>query len=142
MSEFLATLHRAEAAMVEHPPAECPVVHRFTPGLYIRELHLPAGTLATSMCHRQEHPFIISRGKIEVISETEGAVLYEAPFCGITQPGTRRMVRVLEDTIWTTIHATDERDVEKIAAEILEPSDNPFLTGGGDQWRLQLPAPL
>lgn len=145
MSEFPATLHQVEAVMADFEPAECPVVHRFTPGLYIRELHLPAGTLAVSMCHKIRHPFVISQGRIEVLSESEGAVLYEAPFTGITEPGTQRMVRVLEDTIWTTFHATEETDVEKIAAEILTPTFNPLLAAdhpNRNQWKLQLPIPL
>jgi hypothetical protein len=129
-----------EAAIVasDKPRAECPVVHRFTPGLYIREIHIPAGTLLTSMEHRLEHPFVISKGKVEVYSETEGAVIYQAPHTGITKPGTRRGILAIEDTVWTTFHVTEETDVEKIGEAILAPHFNPLLASNDprlEAWR-------
>lgn len=122
-------LDELEAAIVasDKPRAVCPVTHRFTPGLYIREIHIPAGTLLTSMEHRFEHPFVISQGRIEVFSETEGAVTYDAPHCGITQPGTRRGMLAITDTVWTTFHVTDETDIEIIGEAILAPHHNPLL---------------
>lgn len=129
-----------EAAIVasDKPRAECPITHRFTPGLYIREILIPAGTLLTSMEHRFEHPFIISQGKIEVFSENEGSVVYQAPHCGITKPGTRRALLAIEDTVWTTFHVTDETDVEKIGETILAPHHNPLLPSNDpklEAWR-------
>lgn len=114
------------------------VVHRFTPGLYIRETQVPAGTLFTTMEHRKEHPFVMTRGRIRVISATEGNKEFVAPFTGITPAGTRRVVQVLEDVVWTTFHVTLETDVEKIAAEILAPHDNPLLPGVSLEWRKDL----
>lgn len=113
--------------MLSRPAVEMPVTHRFTPGMYIREIFIPAGTLLTSAIHKTEHPFVISKGRIAVISENEGRVIYEAPFTGITQPGTRRVLHAETDTIWTTFHATDETDVSKICLAILEPHVNPLL---------------
>lgn len=128
-----------EAGLAQFPAAEMPVVHRFTPGLYIREIHIPAGTLLTSMEHKTRHPFVISKGRIGVRSGTE-EIIYEAPYTGITEPGTRRVLYAFEDTIWTTFHVTGHTDVEKIAADILAPSENPLLPeGAGNQWRNQLP---
>lgn len=126
---------------ISGPPAHCPVVHRHTPGLYIRETHIPKGTLVTSMVHKKEHPFIVSKGRIEVGSLNEGFVVYEAPHCGVTLPGTRRILHALEDTIWTTFHVTNETDVEKIAAEILDQSPNVFIDGADpllNQWKIHL----
>ena len=132
-----------EAAMQGHAPAVCPVTHRFTPGLYIREIFIPAGTLLTSAIHLTEHPFVISKGRIWVSSETEGSVLYEAPHTGITQPHTRRALFAETDTIWTTFHVTEETNVEQIAARILDHRINPLLEDSEfiAQWRKQLPTP-
>lgn len=113
--------------MLKLGPINFQVTHRFTPGLYIREIFMPAGSLLTSAVHLTCHPFIISRGRLRVISENEGAVEYAAPHTGITQPGTRRVLQVLEDTVWTTFHATEETDVETICNTILAPNDNPLL---------------
>ncbi len=120
------------------------VVHRFAPGLYIRELTIPAGVLVTSMTHRTAHPFTISKGIAHVFSENDGADILWAPHTGITTPGTRRAVYAETEVVWTTYHATTETDVEKICAEILEPRVNPLLGAGHpalDGWRASLPAP-
>lgn len=139
-----ASLDELEAAIVasDKPRVDCPVTHRFTPGLYIREILIPAGTLLTSMEHRFEHPFVISKGKVEVYSETEGAVIYSAPHTGITKPGTRRGILALEDTVWITFHVTDETDVEKIGEAILAPHFNPLLPDNNPRlegWRKSIP---
>lgn len=130
-----AKLDEIESLMTKYPPADIEVIHRFTPGLYIRECRIPAGTLLTSAIHRTEHPFVISQGLIEVRSENEGAVIYAAPHHGITKPGTRRVLFAVEDTIWTTFHVTEETDVAKIGAAIIQPHDNPLVAH--DHPRLQ-----
>jgi hypothetical protein len=140
--DFNSTLDEMELAMASMEAADCPVVHRFTPGLYVREITMPAGSIVASMVHKTEHPFVISKGSVQVVSETEGAVTYSAPYCGITKPGTRRVLHVLTETVWTTFHPTTETDIEKIAEEILIPHVNPLLGENHPSlngWRLSLP---
>jgi len=135
IQQYSAEIADLEAEMKRFPAAVCPVTHRFTPGIYARTTLLPAGTLLTSMEHKTEHPFVITEGRIGVTSGNEGQVIYEAPYIGVTKPGTKRVLYAFEDTVWTTFHATNETDVEKIAAEILEDQPDPDL----NQWRNQLP---
>ena len=109
-----------QVRMMEMPEAELPVTHRFTPGLYIREIFRPAGALVTSKVHRTQHPFTISKGSCDVW--VDGAWVHlRAPHTGITMPGTRRVLRIYEDTVWTTYHPTDLTDVDAIEAAIIEP---------------------
>lgn len=134
-------LDRIEAALAQHEAAEMPVTHRFLPGMYVREIHIPAGTVLTSMRHNTRHPFCIMLGRIAVISDTE-RIIYEAPHIGITEPGTKRLLYAETDTVWITFHATDKTTVEDVAADILADEENPLL--GGDhpninQWRRELP---
>ena len=117
-----------ELAMAKLPLLDLEVVNRFTDGMYIRELHIPAGTMVTTMTHKTQHPFVVSKGKILVTSDTEGSVTIEAPHTGITEPNTRRAAHALTDTIWTTFHVTNETDVAKIAEEILEPKDMSLIS--------------
>lgn len=124
------TFDQVEAALATCEQADLPVVHRFAPGVYCREIHIPAGVMATSAVHKSTHLFTISQGRIRVISETEGAVEYAAPYTGITEPGTRRMVLALEDVVWTTYHPTEKTDLAEIAEEILAPCPNPLLPAG------------
>lgn len=124
---FESELDRLEAAMQGHPAAECPVTHRFAPGLYLREIFIPAGTLLTSATHKTEHPFVLAMGRIAVISENEGRTIYHAPHVGITTPGTRRALYAETDVVWVTIHKTDKTDLEEICAELIEDRPNPLL---------------
>lgn len=104
-----------------------PLVHTFTPGLYSRSIFMPAGSILTSKIHRTEHQFIVSRGALWVYSDNDGPQFIEAPYHGVTKPGTRRLLVIERDTIWTTFHATDLTDVEEIERTILEPYVNPLL---------------
>ena len=47
-----------EAVMLENfPIIDCPLVHRFTEGLYVREIFMPAGSLITSKIHKTQHQY-------------------------------------------------------------------------------------
>src|SRR5208337_329683 len=96
-----------------------PVFHRFTPGMYIREVHVPAGTAIVTMLHKTEHPFVVSKGKILVYALNGVVQCIEAPFMGITKPGTIRLAVAITDVVWTTFHATTETDVEKLEQELV-----------------------
>lgn len=120
-------LDNLEVALAQLPRVELPVVHRFTDGMYIREIQIPAGTMLTSMTHKTQHPFVISQGSVKVTSDNEGSEIYEAPYTGITEPNTRRALHALTDVVWTTFHVTNETDIDKICKAILEPQDNKHI---------------
>ena len=112
-----------EAEMAQMRPCEYSLVHRFTPHLYSREWSAKAGTRCTTRVHRTEHQFIISKGKVRIWTEDKHWQLFEAPYHGITKPGTKRVLDILEDLIFTTFHATDKTDVAEIEAELAEPDE-------------------
>jgi hypothetical protein len=97
---------------------EMPLKHIFTPGLYTRQILIPAGTMATTRIHLTEHPFIISLGRASVWSREAGWVNVAAPYLGVTKPGTRRAIFAYEDTIWTTFHVTDKTTPDEVAREV------------------------
>ena len=111
-------LDQCEQAIKSLPEHEMKHTHIFTPGLYTRQLFIPARTLLTSRIHLTEHPYVISKGDISVWTKETGTVRLKAPHTGITFPGTRRLLFAHDDTIWTTYHVTDETDVDKIVNTI------------------------
>ena len=113
--------HRGEILAIS------PVVHRFTPGLYCREIRLPAGSINTSRIHKTEHPFVISQGHCRVYRNTNEWEDIRAPHFGVTTPGTRRVVIAFEETIWTTFHPTTLTDLLEIEDALLEPWENPLV---------------
>jgi hypothetical protein len=99
-------------------------MHLFIPGWYIRVLTLAAGTTVVGKIHRHAHPMAILAGRAEVADGHTAAIL-SAGYHGVSQPGVKRAVHCLEDTIFMTIHAnpTDTRDLAAIEAEHIEPED-------------------
>ena len=107
------------------------LTHRFTPGLYIREIYMPAGSVLSTKIHKTEHPFVISAGKVSVYSGNDGPQYIEAPYTGITKPGTRRFLVVHEDTIWTTFHPNPDelRDIVELEKFLCVHRNNPLIAG-------------
>ena len=86
---------------------DCPLDHIFTPGLYSRTIIMPTTGLITSLYHKEEHQYIVSKGSALVKIGEDQWQRIEAPFRGITLAGTRRVLYIEEECIWTTFHATD-----------------------------------
>lgn len=95
-----------------------PLKHTFADGMYIREITVPKGMLLVTKIHKLTHPFFLLRGECSILTE-RGVERIKAPYSGITQAGTKRIVYTHEHTIWTTIHATKETDLDKIEEDII-----------------------
>lgn len=100
--------------------------HYFANGLYAREIFIPKGTTLTGKIHKFEHINIISKGDIEVMTEN-GIERIVAPATIISKPGTKRIGYAHEDTVWTTFHATDETDENKIEDALVVCSYEEYL---------------
>lgn len=117
-SEEWQQINRFERAAAELPQVQMPLNHIFTPGAYCRSIFMPAGTLLTSRIHLTEHPFVISKGVVSVWSNDHGWQTLMASHIGVTKAGTRRVLYIHEDTIWTTFHVTDETDPDRAVASL------------------------
>lgn len=84
-------------------PIIFPLKHTFLKGYYVRTIFMPAGSRLTSQIHRTRHPYRISKGKLRVRNKGKWKHI-TAPYQGITEPGTRRIIEILEDTVWTSLH--------------------------------------
>lgn len=119
-------LDELEQSMLERGAVvELPVTHRFTPGLYAREIFMPAGTLLTSKIHRTEHPYVVLTGRVSVLIPGVGVETLEAGHCGVTKSGTRRVLFIHEDTRWVTFHPladgeSSEADLPAIEERLIE----------------------
>lgn len=100
---------------------ECPVTHHFAPGSYGREIFMPQGALVIGKIHKHAHINVLSKGKVSVMTE-DGPETFEAPRTWVSSPGTKRVVFMHTDVIWTTIHVTNQTDLEKIEEEVIAPS--------------------
>ena len=79
------------------PLVDCPLKHTFVPGMYIREIFMPKGSVVTSMIHKTKHPYFIIDGAVLVYSENDGEQFLQCGDRGITMPGTRRVLKIIEE---------------------------------------------
>jgi len=98
-----------------------PLKHTFAPGNYAREIFLPADSWIIGKIHKHAHINVISMGKVVVITE-DGVRVFAAPYTFCSQPGTKRVVLAIEDTVWTTVHPTNETDLSKIEDDVIATS--------------------
>lgn len=100
--------------MDESPPLK----HWLAPGIYAREIHLPADSVVVGKIHRHRHLNILSVGRVTVMTEF-GVDELTAPASFISEAGTKRVVHTHEAAIWTTIHPnpdgiTDTAELERM----------------------------
>ena len=114
-------LEELESHMLELPQAECPVVHHFGPGIYIREVTLPANTIAIGHAQRFDHLNIMLTGSVAMVDDDGQTKILKAPLIFVGKPG-RKVGYVLETCIWQNVYATDERDIEVLEATYLDKS--------------------
>lgn len=117
LEEFHKRVDELEVAMMAFPAAAFPIRHEYLPGMYIKTGIFAAHTLVTGEEHTTRHPWVMLRGSM-TIATPDGPVTLTGPCRGITEPGTRRVAVVHEETEFSTFHATDLMDPEEIKAAI------------------------
>ena len=112
--------------MKQQPQLNLQVVHHFSEGVYARELHIPAGTILVGEIHKFKNLNILSQGSMQVSTE-EGIATVDAPFTVVSPAGTKRIAYTLTDCVWTTIHGTNETDLNKIEKHFIAKNENEWL---------------
>ena len=113
--EFENSLGEVEGAMHE----DCfPLEHKFVTGAYVRTITIPADIVMTSKIHKVTHPYFVMKGEVDVLTE-KGMQRIKAPYQGITKAGTKRVLRTYSEVVWTTVHVTDETDLDKIEEQVI-----------------------
>lgn len=97
--------------------AEGVITHNFADGQYIRTAVAPKNTLVSTKIHAKNHPFFLMKGDISIFGE-DGVKRIQAPFHGITEAGTKRVLYVHEECTFITVHRTDCLTVDEVVAEI------------------------
>ena len=117
--EFEDKLKNSELALSEEELHKLnPVKHSFADGCYIREIFNPANELLVTKIHKKEHPFFLMEGKMSILTE-EGVEHIQAPYHGITKPGTKRIIYTHTDCKFITVHATNKTDIKEIEKDVI-----------------------
>ena len=126
MSELSTMINKKvevlEGAMLQVPQTNCPNKHYFSPGVYVREIFMPAGTVVIGHEHKTRHLNIVSTGRARVMMN---GVIKEivAPVTFESEPGVRKVLHILEDMVWSTVHVTKTTDLGELEEEMITKSE-------------------
>jgi len=113
MRKMIADL---EETLLKLPQLEVPIKEYFSNNVYAREMIVPKGSIVVGKIHRFQNLNILSAGEVTVFS-IDGKMRVKAPFTFVASEGSKRVFYMHEDSVWTTILGTDEKDwkdIEKI----------------------------
>jgi len=92
--------------------------HYFGHECYARSLFISKGTTLTGKIYRYSCINFIMLGDITV-DTAEGKKRIKAPEILISPPGVKRAGYAHEDTIWATVHATEQTDPNLVEDEVI-----------------------
>ena len=113
----------AERQMLEHPQVDCPVVHHFGPGICIREVFMPAGTIAIGHRQKFDQLNIMIRGKVLIAKDDGTTQILTAPMIFTGKAG-RKIGYVMEDMVWQNVYSTDLKDANAVENFFIEKSEH------------------
>lgn len=114
-------LAKLEDVLFSGETIELPVKHHFSRGVYARELFIPKGTVLVGKIHKFSQINMVLKGDISVLTE-DGVKRVKAGETIVSPAGMKRAGYAHEDTIWTTVHGTNETDLERLEDELIAAS--------------------
>lgn len=123
---------RLEEYLRQFPQLPEQLTHHFSDGVYARELLIPKGSVIVGKIHRYAHLNFLMKGDISVLTE-HGIRRIHAPAVIASAPGIKRAGYAHEDTIWITVHATEETDLGKIEDQVICKSFDEFERIAADE---------
>lgn len=116
-ADWRGKLERLDAALAALPQTEMPVKHRFSRGVYARELLIPKGTVLTGRIHKYTQINVLLKGDISVLTE-RGIERLVAPVVFESPAGAKRAGYAHEDTTWLTFCGADTTDPDVLEDEL------------------------
>lgn len=102
LGEHLKNLVKSDAKVT---PVDCPVTHRFAPGVYIREILMPKDTLIVGKIHKTSHFNEVISGECKVVTPASGVVEhFKAGDIFVSEAGVQKVVYNTTDVVWRTVH--------------------------------------
>ncbi len=119
LSKTESKIQHLEANQDQFEQVECPVKHTFAPGVCIREVFVPAGSNVIGHHHNFEHTNIIVAGYLFLQNALGEWDEIHAPCMFVAGPG-RKIIKVIQDTVWLNIFPTIEQDIETVESYFMD----------------------
>ena len=114
-----------EGALLDLEQVDCPLQHHFSPGVYVREITMPTDSLIIGHKHKTKHLNIISKGACILFDlDTGTKEILEAPYTFESEAGVRKVLYILDECVWSTVHVTEETDLDKLEDMLITKSDS------------------
>ena len=115
-------IEKVEGQLLQLPQVDCPLVHRFAPSVYMREVTMPTGSFVIGHEHNTEHFNVVLSGKARVMID---GVIEDiiAPCVFISKPSVRKILFIVEEMKWATVHPTEQTDLEILDSTLIKKSD-------------------
>lgn len=117
-SASLEQIEQVEKQLLNYPQIETKLTHRFAPGVYMREIFMPAHSIIIGHEHTTSHLNVILSGRASVVMDGQRHEL-KAGDVVVSKAGVRKLLYIHEDMRWATIHPTEETDVEKLESLLI-----------------------
>jgi hypothetical protein len=115
-------IEAVEQKLLQLPQIDCPLVHRFAPSVYMREVTMPVGSFVIGHEHNTEHFNVVLTGKARVMIDgmVEDIV---APCVFVSKPSVRKILFIVEEMKWATVHPTEETNLEVLDSVLITKSN-------------------
>jgi hypothetical protein len=102
---------------------KCEEKHHFGPGLYIKEVTMPAGSVIVGKHHKVEHLCNMMSGRMIIVNPDGSRHELVAPTTFVAKPG-RKVAYIIETVIFQNIYSTDETNIQKLENMFVDNSKN------------------
>lgn len=115
-----AQLDSLAERLKQYQEVELPPVHRFSEGVYIRELEIPAGCVVVGCTHKHEHQVMLIEGACRINTDN-GMEDIVAPHIWTSKANDRRALYTYEHCTFITVHNNPDncRDIEELESRIV-----------------------
>ena len=122
-TQLITTTEQLERLMNLEEEVKCPLKHTFSEGVYVREITMPTDTIVLGHEHTTTHLNIISKGSC-VLADMDTGELTDiiAPYTFESKAGVRKLLYIVEECVWSTVHVTNETNITKLEEILIKPS--------------------
>lgn len=127
LPETPADLEIAEGKMLQGVQPVTFLKHHFAPGIYVREIWMPAGAVILGHEHTGDHLNVVVSGKF--LLRAEGCVRQisagPTPVTFRSKAGVRKALYIIEDTTYMTVHVNEDdcHDIPTLEARFTRKSE-------------------
>ena len=97
------------------PQVDLPLQHFYLPGVCVRSMFMPAGTLLAGKIHKHAHIAILAQGTLR-LADDEHAFVISAPYIAYGKAGIKRLGYAETDCTFMNVLSTDITDPDELEA--------------------------